>query len=839
MDPRLDRDPVRRSSLPVRLTRFIGRERELAELDRLLVRARVVTLTGSPGVGKTRLASEWARRVGANEPNRICFVDLAPLHDPALLPQAITATLGLLEQGGRPPAEVLVDYLGINRVLLILDNCEHLLTACASLVDHLVRAVPAVWILATSRAPLSVEGETTWRVPSLSRPEAGRPMSPDALLHFESVRLFADRATTVRPEFAITGANAADIAQICARLDGIPLALELSAARLSVLSAAQIAVRLDDSLKLLTGGYRTNVPRQQTLRAAIDWSYALLTESERRLLARLSVFSGSWTLEAAEAVCAVAGTDASDVLDLVSALLDKSLLGLAERGEGARYRVLEPIRQYARERLREGGEEEMLERRHAGWLLALAEEIEPKLYGHEQATWLGVIDAERDNARAALAWSRAGVDPEGDDLGPRLVRALSRYWSVRGHMTEGRDWQAAILARAPDRPSPPLARALFWAAYFAWMHNEWERAETLAGRAFAMARDLGDLPTVGHALLTLTVVAAVRRREIKPERIEEALGLFRQAGDEYGVWRGLENLAELQRFCGHLDRAIANHGRALGVAQRRRDDWGIGWSLGDLARVLHEAGDADRALPLLEEALALWTRLGTVRGVNWVLVELARLALSVDQHGRASTLLVDGLTLSRESGDRAGIANCLEGIGHLLIVTGRLDQAARLFGATELLREAIRAPRSEAERRMRESDIAALQGGMSDASLGAAWAAGRGLPLEMAVEEALEAARQVHSSLVPTAEDIAPLNPPVPTSTGTPVRPDRLTPRERETAALVARGLTNRQIAAELVITERTAGAHVGHILEKLGLASRTQVATWAIGQGLVAKPTI
>jgi non-specific serine/threonine protein kinase len=725
------------------------------------------------------------------------------------------------------------------RVLLILDNCEHLATACASLVDHLVRAAPEVRILATSREPLSIEGETVWHVPSLSSPATDRPLSPEELLQYESARLFVDRATAVQPGFVITTTNTAAIAQICKRLDGIPLALELAAARLSVLSTAQIAVRLDDSLRLLTGGYRASVPQRQTLRAAIDWSYALLAEAERRQLARLSVFSGSWTLEAAEAVCAVGGTDAADVFDLLSGLLDKSLLELVEHGEVMRYRLLEPIRQYSRERLREHGEEDLLARRHAEWLLALVEEIEPKLYGPEQAISLARLDAEQNNVRAALSWCQADAAPISNDIGVRLVGGLCRYWSVRGRVAEGRGWQEAALAGGPDRPSQPLARVLFWAAYFAWVRHDWAQAEDLAGRSLAMANEVGDLPTVGHALVTLAVSAAVRRGEIEPAMIEEALGHFRQLGDEYGIWRGLNNLGELQRLCGQLDQAIGTHERALEVARRCQDDWGIGWSLGDLARAAREAGDGERALRLLEETLVIWKHLGAVRGMNWVLVERARLALGANQLVQASTLLEHGLTLSRDSGDRAGISDFLEQAGQLLALTGRPDRAAMFYGAAEVLRAAVRMPRSGVERRAREANIDAVRNAMSDVAFATAWAAGRGLPLETAVEEALNAARQVQANLAPRTKDVPPTEPFVPIDAAIPLRPDRLTPREMETAALVARGLTNRQIAAELVITERTAAAHVGHILGKLGLTSRTQIAIWATEQGLVTKPTL
>lgn len=836
MDTRLDPDPDS-GPRPSSLTRFIGRERELAALDQLLLRARVVTLVGAPGVGKTRLAREWADRARANDPLRIWFVDLAPLESPALLPQVIAGTLGLLEQRSRSPADALVDHLRMSRVLLILDNCEHLVSACASLVDHLVRAAPGVRILATSREPLSIEGEAVWRVPSLSCPEAGRPMTPDALLPFESARLFADRAGAVRPEFAITEANAAPIAQICARLDGIPLALELAAARLSVLSASQIAARLDDSLRLLTGGHRTSPPRRQTLRAAIDWSYALLTEPEARLLARLSMFSGGWTLEAAEAVCAIAGTDAPDILDLLSTLLGKSLLELVQRGEVVRYRLLEPIRQYGRARLREYGEEALLATRHAAWLSALVEQAEPQLYGPEQAAGLATLDAEQGNVRTALAWCVSDATEASSDLALRLVHRLCRYWSVRDRMAEGYGWQEAVLAGAPDRPSGPLARVLLHAANFGFEQGEWARAEGLADRALAMGRELGDLGSIGHALKVLSTLGAARRGEIRPSMIAEAIGYLQQVGDEWGVWNCLCDLGELQRHGGRLDEAIQTHEQALALARGRREDWAIGCSLRNVARVSREAGDGERTHRLLEEALVIWKRLGTVRGVNSILVERARLALDAEQRLRAATLLDEALAVSRDSGDRARVADCLVETARLLALTGRTGRAATLCGAAEGLREDVRTPRTPLERHTWKALVDAVHGAMSDVSFATAWAEGRGLPLETAVEAALDAVRQIQSSRAPDAEDVSRTESVGLASTSNHLRPGCLTRRERETAVLVARGLTNRQIAADLVITERTAAAHVGHILEKLDLASRTQVAAWAIGQGLLTTP--
>jgi predicted ATPase len=402
----------------------LGREREIAEVKRLLADTRLLTLTGAGGCGKSRLALQVASELLRDYADGVWLSQLAPLADLAFVPQTIASVLRVPEQPGRLVSETLVRALRFKSLLLVVDNCEHLLSACAELADALVRACSTLRILATSQEPLGVPGEAVWRVPSLSVPSAGRLSPVDHLMQCESVRLFVERATFSQPGFTLTDSNAAAVVQVCRRLDGIPLAIELAAARVKVLTVEQIAARLDNRFRLLTGGSQRGLPRQRTLRAAMDWSYGLLSEKERAVLQRLSTFAGGWTLEAAEAVCSGNGIEAADVLDLLTQLVDKSLVAVETQGEEARYRHPETVRQYSLDRLMESEEAADVRRRHRDWYLGPAERAEPELRGPGQVAWLEQLEMEHDNLRAALEWSRT---EEGEaEAGVRLAGALYR-----------------------------------------------------------------------------------------------------------------------------------------------------------------------------------------------------------------------------------------------------------------------------------------------------------------------------------------------------------------------------------------------------------------------------
>jgi len=455
--------PPRRPAhnLPLQLTSFVGRDRERAGVRRLLATSRLVTLTGPGGVGKTRLALRVAADVLPEYPHGVWLAELAVLADPARVPQAVAAAAGVPEDPARPLLAVLADALRPRRLLLLLDNCEHLVGACARLADALLRACPGLTVLATSREPLSIAAEAAWPVPPLAVPDAGKPPPGGTAARYEAVRLFRDRAAAARPTFRLTRRNAPAVAQLCARLDGLPLALELAAARVRVLPVAELAARLEDRFRLLTGGSRAAPARQQTLRATLDWSYDLLSEPERALFRRLAVFAAGWTMAAAEAVGADAdgqGIAPGEVLDLLTGLLDKSLVTADEQPDGtARYRLLETVRQYAQERLAAGGEAEVVQRRHAAFFLGLAEAAAPELLGGRQTAWLDRLEREHDNLRAALEWltERGAVE-----AGLRLGNAVGPFWLTRGYLQEPRERLERLLALPGAEGTSLRARVL-------------------------------------------------------------------------------------------------------------------------------------------------------------------------------------------------------------------------------------------------------------------------------------------------------------------------------------------------------------------------------------------
>jgi predicted ATPase/class 3 adenylate cyclase len=460
-------------NLPRQLTSFIGRDGEMAEIKQLLSKTALLTLTGAGGCGKTRLALQVAADVLEEFEEGVWLVELAALADSTLVPQTVAAALGVREEPGRPLTETLIDYLRPRQVLLLLDNCEHLLSASAQLADTSLRACPRLRVLVTSREGLGIAGETTYRVPSLSLPDLQHLPPVAALSQFEATRLFVDRAAAAVPSFTLNEQNAPSVAEVCYRLDGIPLAIELAAARVKALPVEQITRRLDDRFRLLTGGSRAALPRQQTLRATIDWSYDLLSEAERMLLRRLSVFAGGWTLEAAEAVGAGEGINDDEVQELLTTLVEKSLVLYEEQRGEARYRLLETVRQYSRERLLESGEMQVVCSRHASFYLNFAEQAEPELRRSDQVGWLNRLDVEHDNLRAALEWSLLG-DNQGE-VGLRLAGALWWFWLVRSHFTEGRNWLDAAVSRAVDAPAPDQVKVLNGAAYLARRVNSSEQ----------------------------------------------------------------------------------------------------------------------------------------------------------------------------------------------------------------------------------------------------------------------------------------------------------------------------------------------------------------------------
>jgi predicted ATPase/class 3 adenylate cyclase len=691
-------------NLPIQLTRFIGRGEEMAEVRHLLSTRRLVTLTGTGGCGKTRLALQVAAELVEDYKDGVWLVELAALGDPALVPQAVASVLGVGEEPGRLLPATLADALRPKRLLLLLDNCEHLVEACARLAEGLLKTCPQLRILATSREALGIAGEAAWRVPSLSVPEPRPvPSAPDAdwvatLTQHEAVRLFLERAQQSQPRFALTRTNAPALAQVCRQLDGMPLAIELAAVRTKVLSVEQMAARLDDRFRLLTGGSRTALPRQQTLRATMDWSYDLLSEAERALLCRLSVFSGGFTLEAAEAVCAGNGVAEDEVLDLLSQLADKSLVMVQEQGSEVRYRLLETIRQYGAEKLGGSAEALVVRGRHRDWFLALAERAEPELEGPDQREWLDQLEVEHDNLRSALGWS---LESKSVETELRLAGALWRFWMVRGHLLEGRKWLEGALERSRNASATLRAKAFTGAGSIAWSQADYEGATRLHGESLALYQALGDKRGIAFSLNNLAAQALDQGdcRRASP-LLQESLALYRKLMDKRGIARILHNLA-----------VVAYYEADYGAAQT-----------------------------LLEESMVIQRELRNKREIAVLLYNLGEVAQFQADFERASVLQKEGLALSWELGDLRNMVECLEGLAGVAGAQEQPERAARLLGAAEALRELLGARLPAAERAQYERRRAVARAGLGEEAFAAAWAQGRAMTLEQAVCAASETA---------------------------------------------------------------------------------------------------
>jgi len=694
------------NNLPRQLSSFIGREKEIAEIKRLLSASPLVTLIGTGGCGKTRLALQVAAEVLEQYPQGVWLVELAALSDPNLLVQTIATSLGLRESPGQPLLQTLRDYLQSRTLLLVLDNCEHLIQACADLIATLLQACPHLSLLTTSREALRIGGEQMYRVPSLLAPDPDNLPKEEKDLaaivsEYEAPRLFVERASLQKPDFAITPQNAAMVASVCHRLDGIPLAIELAAARVSVLSVEEIEARLEHRFRLLSGGSRTALPRQKTLQATLDWSYDLLSKPERSLLSRLSVFSGGWTLAAAEAVCAREDIEAWEVLDLLTSLVNKSLVIAEEQVGRSRYRMLETVRQYNRERLAQTGQESEIQGRHKDFFLAMAEEARPQLKGLEQAIWLERLEAEHDNLRAALAWCSA---EEGDPSGLPLANALWRFWEVRGHLSEGRAYMTEVLKRAKaGGPTKERASVLNAAGVLARLQGDYEAARML------------------H---------------------EESLTLLRELEDKEGIAAALNNLGNVASELGDHRSAMALYAESLAILRQLGDKVRIAMALGNLGVMACDQEDYPSARRLQEEGLSLFRELGHKHGIATSLGNLGLLASHQGDYEIARTLQKESLSLRRELGNKSGIACSLEALAFLEVADGQPERAARLWGAAKALREAIQYPELPNEQEEYERNIQAVCMALGEEAYAATWKQGQAMTIEQAIEYALQESQQ-------------------------------------------------------------------------------------------------
>jgi predicted ATPase/DNA-binding SARP family transcriptional activator len=670
--------------LPAPRTPLVGRREQVrAVLDALTV-ARLVTLTGPGGAGKTRLALAVAADAGEFAPDGVVWVELAGLGSADLVGEAVAAALRVPELPGRTPAEAAAEHIEGGAVLLALDNCEHLAAACAELVDTLLDRCPALRVLATSREPLAVEGETIWPVPPLSLPPAV-PASPDAIAGCAAGQLFEQRARAVLPEFRLTPQNAPTVARVCRHVSGLPLAIELAAARVRVLSVEQIGAGLSDVFRLLVGGARTAPPRQQTLRATLDWSYDLLTEPERVVFRRLSVFPGAFSLAAAERVAAVPARDA-DVFDVLTRLVDRSLVTVQRSGGAVRYRLLAPIRAYGRERLAAAGEDEMVGRAHLEYFAEVVEAAEPRLTGPDQARELDRLEAEGNNLRVALAFARDCGEPVA---GMRLATGLWRLCVLRGHYREGREWLDWAAAVEPEGPAPLRAKALRGSGTLAFLQCDYAGAIDRLEAGLALYRDLDDASGTAS---TLQVLGSIAREQGRYERAEslhaESRALFEAVGDRLGVARTYGYLGFAACLQEHWSSAIEQCDRALAEFRELGDGDGTAWSLLTLGIVAQYQGDYERAGALLSEAQAFSRKVGYPEGVAWSLHELGLLALRRGDPD-AQQLLLDSLAGHRILGDQWRTASVLDDIATCVLAGGEPERAAALLGAAAGIRDRI------------------------------------------------------------------------------------------------------------------------------------------------------
>ncbi len=817
------------NNLPLQLTSFIGRERDLVEVKRLVSISRLVTLTGAGGCGKTRLANQSAQMNSHTFADGVWWIDLAPLHEPVLVPQLVAQTLGLRQVPDQPLLESLLNFVRSKRMLLILDNCEHLLTACAQLAQQLLSQAPALQILATSREVLAIAGEMVYQVSGLTSPPFGtetvrdeqRNFDPQDLMQYDAVRLFVERARAILPNFTLSSDRALAIVEICRRLDGLPLALELASARVNILTVQQITVRLDDRFALLTSGQRaTLIPHHHTLRAAIDWSHALLTPEEQLLFRRLAVFEAGCTLDTAEAVCSGEGIAAGWALDLLASLVDKSLIVADTMGRAqARYHLLETIREYALEKLAEAGEMAQWRDRHLELFLARAEEAGPKLFDAYQQLWLNWLEGEHDNLRAALAWALEGGHIE---LGLRLAIALVRFWEIRGYEQEGLAWFERLFAQADKEVSLAVrVNALTYAAFLASFLGRTSTTIAYGQQAVALAEAAGQ---EGEPLLALALSGLSSGTE--------ALGDY-------------QTTFALQERVIHLTRAAPGHSFFLGMALLVQGGTAIELAYYEVARNLldetltlaREGGDAFRMAYALkgfgdlarceqnyaeaqthyEQSVALLRELGATRDLTSPLQNLGHTCLHLGDVERAYALFSESLATHQAQQNTLGLAECLIGFAAMAVVRGLPIAGVHLLTAAD----ASSGPRVKstwAVTRMEYDHYLALtRARLTEAEFQAEQAAGRALSLEQAIAY---------------AQNLPLLSSPTPASRE---KPDDLTGREREVAALIGRGQSNGEIAGELVLSKRTVEKHVANILSKLGFTSRAQIVRWTIEQGLTS----
>lgn len=806
-------------NLPGQPTSFVGRQRELDEYRQCIAGAtakyRLVTLVGAGGCGKTRLAIQAATGVVDWFADGVWFIDLADVLDPSLVPQTVASTLGLRETSDLPLLTTLADTLRERELLLILDNCEHLLDACAEVVTKILRVCPHIRILATSREPLGVAGETPRRVPPMSTPDPRVEQTVETLGQYESVQLFVERAQALVPAFTVTQQNARAVAEVCRRLDGIPLALELAAARLRVMTVEQIAARLGDSLHLLSGPRRAALARHQTLRAVMDWSYDLLSESERTLFHRLSVFAGGCSLDAAEDVCRSTDLAADDVLNLLTELTDKSLVVADNQGTEVRFRLLETVREYSQAKLAGTNERSALGFAHAGYFLAVAEDSEPDLAGPDKGRHLALLEQEHDNLRTALRWFLAHDQPE---MALRLTAALWSFWFDRGYLSEGRRWLEEALANGREAPPAVRAKAFFGLGMLTQYQDEYGNAAVQFGESLALARATNDRVAVARAITGLALSARDGGDvQSATAMYQESLAIYRELDDPEKTAYILERLGVMCIDYHDLAGARAWYDQSLVLARSIGSRHTIGRVLMGLGVVAHGEGRFDAAIPLLHDALDILRELGDRQYVARCLDILGAVYLAQHKYAAATDLLREAAALYRAFGLKTYLAASLRSLASAVSGQQQFALSARLLGAADGLGWRI-VPLSHAAD---DGPVRArLQAEMGMPHFQEAWEEGRATR----VDDLLRSVPPGLSRGVTSEPRLA---------SRVRRRAGGLTPREVEVLALVATGKTNREISAALVLSEKTVERHVGNIFGKLDVRSRAAATAFAVRESI------
>jgi predicted ATPase/class 3 adenylate cyclase/DNA-binding CsgD family transcriptional regulator len=856
------------NNLPIQLTSFVGRENELADIRKLLHDARLLTLMGPGGTGKTRLSIQAASEMLDQYADGVWFVELAPILDPELVPRTTAIAIGLRDEPQRPVIDMLCDYLHEKKILIVLDNCEHLVDACARMADRILYAAPDTRILASSREALGIGGEVSYRVPSLEFPDISHLPSVEALNQYEAVKLFIDRATAAVPTFTVTNDNAPALAQVCHHLDGIPLAIELAAPKIRVLSVDQIAKRLDDRFRLLIGGSRTVLERHQTLRAAIDWSYNLLSPAEQVLFQRLSVFVGGWTLEAAESVCEGGSVQSDDILNLLEQLINKSLVIKEEAELEARYHMLETIRQYANEKLLEAKGDEALRDKHLTYFVKLVNQAEPELYRSNQVFWLNKLDDELDNFRMALERSLA-TDVES---GLRLIVAQRLFWDVRGDIRELEGWLARLLGHY-TKDNSLRAQALVIYGRSLAEQGDLTEAYKIANQSLELARAISDKQAEAFSLWGLGTVLLWQGDFIQGTPImEQSLALYQALGNKLGQATATGylclNTNDLERSKTYVQESLRlyrelGHLSGIAICLRElamRTIWGGNLSLptqlleeartiyrqlGDQsiegeATILQYYGtlsfwqaDYQEAYTYHEESLKLYEKAGNYYNSPWARVNMAYDRLRQGNISKAKELFEISIEGFQKT-DVIGVVYAIEGLASLNVNQEQPQRAERLFAWADAMREKINNQRPPIEQKSVEKDLSVIHSKLGDAEFEKFSEEGRAMTVEQAIALSLEPVEEIIESDTEAENRLDRL----------PSRREAdkqkyggLTTREREVASQIAQGKSNQAIAAELFVGLKTVEAHVTRILSKLGFTSRAQIAGWAVAKGLAEAP--